>query len=73
MAKLHGAKPKTDSPISTTSDGEGGTHTVIKDEGMLFKDPSHYAGMTLEERKKLTEQMILKHKGIQFLGGGGNG
>lgn len=73
MAKLHGAKPKKgDSTISTTSDGEG-SHMVIQDDKMMFKDPSHYAGLTLEERKKLTEQMKLRHKGIQFLGGGQNG
>jgi len=55
QANIHGAKIEGDKGSSKEED---------KSQTPIFKDPSAYENMTMEQRKELTEKMLTSHKKI---------
>lgn len=62
QAALHGAK--------IDKGGSGATEQKPNQNEIMFKDPKEYEKLSPEERKKLTEQMLGKFKGMKLPGMG---
>ncbi len=55
MASMHGAK------VDTSRKGKE------NDQSFKFGDPNKYENLTMEEKERLTQEMMSKHKALNFV------
>lgn len=61
-AGVHGVKLKDEAPAPSSSHGQTATKRETAKGKCIPGDPDSYSHLSMEERQRLTEQMMGKHK-----------